>query len=381
VQGRKNIIFLGLVSLFTDIASQMIYPLLPAFILSLGTGASGLGLIEGIAESTAALFKTPFGRWSDRVGKRKGFVAVGYGLAAVVKPLLYWMLLPWQVLLIRFGDRLGKAVRGPARDALLAGSVNKKNRGAAFGLHRGFDRLGAFLGPLLALAVLRFFPEQLRLVFLLAGIPAILALAFLPFVAEPKRKAKQADAEETLSPWQSRAFLFFLAGNILFTLGNSSNAFLLLKAEECGLPLIWLPALWMVYNLVCTLAAPFFGALSDRWGRRSIIAASFAYYTLLYVLFAFAQTNWHIWALFAAYGIYYGLSSGVFKAFIADLVPQEQRGTAYGLYQTGIGIALLPASLLMGVIWESWGSQWAFLASAGFALTGFLVCLPALKKA
>ena len=372
----RNILLLGFISLFSDISSQMVYPLLPLFLKSLGTTVLFIGLIEGIAEATAALFKTIAGRLSDLWQKRKAFVLAGYGLSNLVKPLLFWAGNWHQVLTIRFVDRLGKATRNPPRDALIAGSVDKSQRGKAFGWHLAMDRAGALLGPLLALLILYYAPENLRLVFLLSIIPGAIAIALVFWVKEKvNSKPTTKEAFKTKQLYQNRPFMIFWVACMIFTLGNSSNAFLILKAQELKFSAWQMVLLWTLYNGVCTLAAPLLGNLSDRIGRRSLIAISYLYYALLYVLFAFANAAWMMWALFAAYGVYYGLSKGIFKAYIADLIPDHLRATAYGVFNTGLGLVLLPASLLMGGIWSEVSSQWAFLVSAGLSLVGFMVFL------
>ena len=378
--GVRNVFFLGMVSLFTDLSSQMIYPLVPVFLSGLGVGTAIIGLIEGIAESTASLLRTVFGGWSDRVGKRKAFIYLGYGLSAVSKPFLF-LAHSWPpVLGVRFADRVGKAARTPARDALISTSVRVNNKGKAFGFHRAMDRLGAVGGPLLALLVLHLFrhkEDAVRLVFLFAFIPAALALVFVPFARETAREvSRKPDGKAT--GLKAPAFILFLVATIVFTLGNSSNAFLILKAREAGLKVTMIPLIWVAYNLSCSISSPIFGTLSDRLGRVPVIGASFLYYSLVYLLFGLSRSLWAVWALFGAYGIYYGLSEGVFRAYIADLVEPERRATAYGLFNTGIGLALLPASLIFGGIWQAVGSRWAFFASAGFSMLGFLVFLAGL---
>ncbi len=370
---RKNVFLLGAVSMFTDLSSQMIYPLLPQFLVQLGTSTTLIGLIEGIAEATASLFKTLFGRWSDEMGKRKPFIYLGYGLSTVAKPFLFlatgWIM----VLVVKFAERIGKAARGPARDALLSTSVNPMRRGRDFGIQRSMDKIGSVGGPLLAMLVLYYSPENLRLVFLLAVIPALMAILFIPFVVERQALLQKEDDLPAPSFLRNRSFNIFLISNILFTLGNSSNAFLLLKATEEGIATIFLPLLWVGYNFICSIAAPIFGDLSDRVGRKPVIMLSFVCYAVIYAGFAYAEWPIFIWLLFAAYGIYYGLSAGVFKAYLTDLTTPEQRATAYGLFDTGVGLALLPASILMGFLWDHYGSTTAFLTGAGFALLGLLV--------
>ncbi len=373
----RNIFFLGMVSLFTDLSSEMIYPLVPAFLQGMGVSKGVIGLIEGIAESTASVLRTVFGRWSDKVGKRKVFIYLGYGLSAVSKPFLY-LARSWPpVLGVRFADRVGKAVRTPARDALISTSVSPHKKGKAFGIHRMMDRLGAVGGPLLALLVLHLFRDSddpVRLVFLFSFIPAVLALVFVPFARETAREVSgkhDAHAEGM----RSAGFLIFLVSSIVFTLGNSSNAFLILKATEAGLAVAMIPAIWILYNIFCSISSPIFGSLSDRVGRAPVIMASFIYYSIVYFLFGLSQELWMVWVLFGAYGIYYGLSDGILRAYIADLVAADNRATAYGIFNTGIGLALVPASIMFGAIWDAVGSKWAFFVSAGFSMLGFLIFL------
>jgi MFS family permease len=372
---NRNVLHLGFVSLFTDLSSEMIYPLIPAFLLSLGASKEVIGLIEGIAEGTANLLRIVSGRWSDKVGKRKVFIFLGYGLSAVSKPFLFLAQTWHAVLAVRFSDRVGKAVRTPPRDALISTSVDGKSKGRAFGLQRAMDRLGAVGGPLLALLVLHFSHGNVRLVFLLSFIPAVMALPFIGLARETAREAKTATKKSGLL---GAGFIIFTVAAVVFTLGNSSNMFLIVKARDAGLPLELIPAIWIVYNVVCAASSPFFGSLSDKVGRAPVIIASFIYYSFIYVLFGLSNSLWQIWALFAAYGIYYGLSEGIFRAYIADLVEPDYRATAYGIFNTGSGLALIPASVLFGVVWDNVGSQWAFFMSAGFSMIGFLIFLAGL---
>jgi MFS family permease len=373
---RRNVLFLGLVSLFTDLSSQMIYPLVPEFLVSIGARKTIIGIIEGIAESTASVFRPFFGRLSDKLKRRKPFIFAGYGLSAISKPFLYLANFWTTVLAVRFSDRVGKAIRTPARDAFISTSVPAEKKGKAFGFHRAMDRIGAVGGPLVAILVLSLSDGSVRLVFLLSVVPAVLALFFIIFTRETAAKVDVARSpHHKKGRVRNLPFVMFLTSNIVFTLGNSSNAFLILKAREAGLAVALIPVIWIVYNAFCTVSSPIFGTLSDRLGRQPIIIASFLYYSVLYFLFAFAGELWAVWVLFGAYGIYYGLSEGVFRAYIADLVGPENRATAYGLFNTGIGLALFPASLVTGAIWDAYGSKWAFLTSAGFSLLGFLIFL------
>jgi MFS family permease len=369
----RNVVSLGFVSLFTDLSSQMIYPLIPEFLVSIGATKFIIGIVEGIAEATASLLRTVFGTISDKMKKRKLFIFLGYGFSAISKPFLYIASAWTDVLAVKFADRVGKAARTPARDALISTSVDSSIKGKAFGFHRAMDRIGAIGGPLLAMLVLALSNENVRLVFLLSVIPAVLALFFIQFTREAsfdKVKDKSAEKRGSL---RNVSFIIFLISIIIFQLGNSSNAFLILKARETGLTVALIPVIWIVYNGVCTISSPIFGSLSDKIGRKPVIVISFIYYAIIYSLFGFANQLWMVWVLFGSYGIYYGLSEGIFRAYIADLVDPENRATAYGLFNTGIGLALFPASLIMGTIWDMYGSKWAFLVSAALSLLGFLI--------
>ncbi|MCH8011706.1 MAG: MFS transporter [Candidatus Marinimicrobia bacterium] len=376
---NKNILFLGLVSLFTDLSSQMVYPLIPEFLVSIGANKSTIGLIEGTAESVASVFRTIFGRWSDRIRKRKLFIFFGYGLSAISKPFLYFANFWTTVLLVRFFDRMGKAIRTPARDALISMSVSPQSKGKAFGFHRAMDRIGAIGGPALAIILLQVFHNDIHLVFLASVIPGLIALLFVFYARETSIPRKEAQKRREHTGMKDTSFKIFLVANVMFTLGNSSNAFLILKARETGLSVALIPAIWIVYNIFCTLSSPVFGILSDRLGRKPIILMSFIYYAIIYFLFGLAESLWMVWMLFGAYGIYYGLSEGVYRAYIADMVDEQNRATAYGIFNTAIGLTLLPASLIMGVIWDRLGSQWAFFTSASFSLFGFIIFLVSLS--
>lgn len=374
----RNVISLGIVSLFTDMSSQMVYPLIPSFLSAMGVPPSFLGVIEGVAESTASLLRSVFGRLSDKLKRRKIFILVGYSLSALSRPFFYiasnWL----TVLIIRFADRVGKAARTPARDALISASINPSIKGKAFGFHRAMDRIGAIGGPLLAMLILSLLsgsvPElkALRIIFLISVVPGLIALLFVKFAREVK-PGTFTHVSTRKSGILSTTFILFLIANAFFTLGNSSNAFLILKAQETGITTAFVPILWMLYNIVCTISSPALGSLSDKVGRKPIIGVSFIYYSLIYTLFGFASKTWMMWALFAAYGMFYGLSEGVFRAYVADIVEEENRATAYGLLNTVIGVFLLPASVLMGLVWTKFNSRIAFLMGAEFGGLGFLV--------
>jgi MFS family permease len=367
----RNVVALGAVSFLTDVATEMTYPLLPVFLATvLGASATYVGTIEGIAESTAALLKFASGWWSDRVSRRKPLVLAGYALASAVRPLIGLTQSAAQVLGIRVADRVGKGIRTSPRDALIADSVDPGLRGRAFGFHNAADNAGAVLGPLLAFSFLRWGGLQLRTVFLLTAIPGALAvLTLLLGVREvprtaPPRKAGEAGLKAPLGG----RFWAYLGVLLLFTLGNSTDAFLLLRAGQLGVATALIPILWALLNLVKAASNTPGGILSDRIGRRPLIVAGWLVYAAVYFLFGRAGQAWHVWALFAVYGLYFGLTEGVEKALVADLVPADRRGAAFGWYNLAIGVGALPASLLFGALWDRWGSAAAFNFGALLAL-------------
>lgn len=381
----RNVLALAAVSLLTDTATEMTYPLLPVFLASvLGAGALAVGAIEGAAESTAALLKLASGWWSDRLARRKPLVVAGYALASAVRPLIGLAGSAGQVLAIRVADRVGKGIRGAPRDALIADSVDPAIRGRAFGFHRAADHAGAVLGPLIAFGLLQGLGLDLRTLFLLTAIPGALAVAVL--VAGVREKARPAPAAEqapAAKPRPSlartgldRSFWAYLAVLLLFTLGNSTDAFLLLRATDLGVPAALVPILWAFLHVVKSASSTPGGALSDRFGRKPLIVAGWLVYAGVYLGFARADAAWQVWALFGVYGLFFGLTEGTEKALVADLVPAARRGAAFGWYNLALGLGALPASLLFGAIWDRWGAPAAFgcgaaaalLAAAGLAL-------------
>ncbi len=370
-----TVIGLGLVSLFTDFSSEMIYPLLPVFLTGvLGAGPAVIGAIEGTAETVAALLKLMSGWWSDRLPQRKPLVLAGYGLASVVRPLVGLAQSIPQVAVIRVLDRFGKGVRGAPRDALIADAVAASDRGRAFGFQRAMDHAGAFAGPLAAFVLLSWAGMELRTVFLLAALPAALAmLTLILVVREPPRQSIVRQPSRTLSrDGLPASFWRYLVVLTVFALGNSTDALLILRATELGVTPALIPVLWAVINVVKSLSSTPGGILSDRWGRRPLIVAGWAVYSLVYLGFATASAAWHAWMLFGAYGLYFGMTEGVEKAMVADLVGPTVRGAAYGWYSLALGFAALPASLLTGFLWQAFGARTAFLTGAALALTASL---------
>jgi MFS family permease len=381
---HRTIFFLGLVSLFTDISSEMIYPLLPVFLISvLGVGPLFVGLVEGVAEATASLLKLFSGWISDRWQKRKSLVVWGYTLSTLTRPLVAAATAGWHVLLVRFLDRVGKGIRTSPRDALIADSSPGSEHGKAFGFQRALDHAGAVIGPLTAFFFLTFVTPQYRTLFLLAYIPGIIALTLLILGVKERKFAPPGPASQpiqlTLRPFDRR-FKIFLLIIILFSLGNSSDAFLILKAKEAGVSVSLLPVLWAVLHTSKSLSATPGGILSDRYGRRKIIIAGWVLYGGIYFGFASAQTSEMVWLLFALYGLFYGLTEGGERALVANLVQPHLRGTAYGLYHFSIGLSTLPASLLMGFLWETFSPQAAFGFGAVMALLAAVLLWKAVKE-
>src|SRR5450631_2940127 len=354
-----NVLILGLVSFLTDVSSEMIYPLLPLFVATLpGGSAAFLGLIEGAAETTAALLKLASGSYSDRIRSRKGLVLAGYGVSALARPLIALATSPLGVLVVRMSDRVGKGVRTSPRDALIADSSPPDGRGKAFGFHRSMDHAGAVVGPLLATAALYLWANDVRTVFWLAGIPGLMAviLIILKVREVPREPAPLSPAKRLLpGALPHGPIRGYLAILLLFTLGNSSDAFLLLKASQSGMSASRVALLWSAFHIVKMLATMPFGALSDRIGRKRVIICGWAVYAVSYCGFALADSQWQIWCVFLFYGIFYGLTEGVEMAFVADMAPSEQNGTAFGWYNLAIGVGALPASLIFGAIW-TWAS-------------------------
>ncbi len=386
----RNVLALSLVSLLNDTSSEIIYPLLPAFLaLSLGASPFAIGLIEGFAESIASLLKLFSGYLSDRFGTRKLPVFLGYSLAAIVRPLLAFVTTWPQVLVVRMGDRVGKGIRGAPRDAMIAESVPRSERGFAFGFNRAADNLGAVFGPVAAFCLLMIFAvdtsnptvREYQQVFLFASVPVVIGLVVIGFFVSEDVK-KPVSSTPTPPPTLSLKgfdgnFKKFLVVIALFTLSNSTDAFLLLRATQAGISPAVLPLLWMSLHLSKVIFSLIGGNLSDRFGRKRLIMAGWLVYAVVYGLFAFVDSSWQCWVLFIIYGAYFGLSEGVEKAFVADMVPEEKRGTAYGLYNLAFGITVFPASLIFGLIWTEFGMATAFITSAciSIAAIGLLMTI------
>jgi MFS family permease len=361
------IIALGFTSFFTDVGTEMIFPLLPAFVASLGAAPAFLGLVEGLADATSSLLKLASGYIADK-RRKKPFVLAGYGVAAVARPLVALATAPWHVLAVRLTDRVGKGIRSAPRDALIANSVDKAQAGRAFGFHTAMDHAGAVCGPLIATLLLAL-GWQLRSVFWFALLPGALAFAMLLTVRETPASATAdigtptPDAKAAL-PKSLTRYLAILA---LFSLGNSSDAFLLLRARELGVQVVAIPVLWAVFHVAKVVSSHFGGSWSDRVARSKLIVGGWSVYALTYLAFGVARQSWQVWALFVVYGVYYGLTEPAEKALVRDLAPPSSRARAYGFYNFIVGAAALPAGLLTGWLWQTWSPRVALGCGAGLA--------------
>ena len=373
----RTVIALGVVSLLTDMSSEMIYPLLPVFVAAtLGGGAVSIGLIEGIAEATASLVKLASGVVSDRMRRRKWLLVVGYGLAGSVRPLI-GLARAWPVVLfIRFADRVGKGLRGPPRDAIIADAVEAGSRGRAFGLHRSMDHAGAVVGPLVAFGLLGAGLES-RQIFLAAAIPAAAVLLVLLFaVREPPRQHTAQRARLRLVDLRGLGgdFRRLLVALVTFALASSTDAFLLYRMSQAGIGTAGLALVWSLHHVVKVAAAYLGGTASDRWGnRRALLAGSWIGYAAVYALFAAVSSPAGLVAVFMVYGLFIAAPEAVEKAWVTDLVPAERRGAAFGWAQAAVGVAALPASLVFGLVWSSVGSSAAFLSGSVLAILAALL--------
>jgi len=393
---NPNVFFLGIVSLLTDVSSEMIFTLVPLFLVNvLKAPFTAIGLIGGLSESIDAIFRIFSGWISDKVGKRKPLAVLGYSISTVAKPFMYLASSWGMVLAIRFSDRIGKGVRTSSRDALIADSVSAGERGRGFGLHRAMDTFGAVLGLAIATIIiylvqgggLQLSLQTYQWLVLVGVVPAVLAvLVLLIFVGEKERRPSPIDRAHSgltlnkLTTGFDTRFKLFLAIMGVFTLGNSSDFFVILRAQNLEAPLIHVVLMLVLFNVTYAVIALPAGMLSDRLGRRRVITLGWFIYALVYLGFAVASNLWQVWVLFACYGIYYGIVEGVARAFVADLVTEEKRGTAYGLYHGVVGLTLLPASLLAGWLWQTISPAAPFYFGAGLAFLAMLGMLALIRE-
>ena len=382
---------MGMTSFFTDVASEMIYPILPIFLSSvLGLNKAFIGLIEGIAEATSSLLKLVSGWVSDKMGKRKEIVVLGYSLSTIAKPLLALANSGWGILGLRFLDRLGKGLRTSPRDALIAESCESCDRGKSFGFHRALDSAGAMVGPAIAFVLMPVLGQMAaegftavnpyRTIFLLSTIPAAIAvLILLLFVKETKPRekdiAKYSGSVLNYRFLLNKKYIAFMLIFTLFTLGNSSDAFLILRAQDLNISLFFIPLLWMMFNGVYTAFSLPTGKISDIVGRKKVLVTGLIVYSLVYFGFGASSQAWHIWILFALYGAYYGITEGTSRALIADSIPAEVRATAYGVYKTIIGISVFFSSVIMGLLWQTFGATTAFSFGGSLAAVSAILLL------
>jgi MFS family permease len=377
---HPNVWILSIGSFLTDVSTEMLVNLLPLFLYNvLGVRTALIGLIDGVAETTASLTRIYAGALSDRLGKRKWFATGGYAFSTLAKPFLYFASSWGWVLGVRFADRLGKGIRTAPRDALLAGSVLPEQRGYAFGLHRTGDTAGAFTGLAFAGVIIWLSQsskatlerQTFQMVVLASILPAILAVLILAFgLKEVDTTRRQFKAPAFIEGWRQmdHRFKVFLVVVVLFTLGNSSDSFIILRAQERGLGVLGVIGMLLTFNAVYSLLSSPLGALSDRIGRIRMLLAGWFIYSIVYLGLALSVTAWQVWILFAAYGVFYALTEGTAKALVADLVPQDRRGSAYGLYSAAVGIAALPASFIAGLLWQGIGNWGGFGPAAPFLL-------------
>lgn len=383
----RNVWIVTITSFLTDISSEMLVYLVPLFLSNvLEAGTTIIGFIEGLAETTASLMKIYSGALSDKLGKRKWLTVLGYGLSSIAKPFLYFANSWGWVLGVRFSDRLGKGIRTAPRDALVADGVEEKQRGLAFGLHRAGDTFGAFLGIGIAALIvwltqsdaLDLSRHTFQVAVLASIIPAVLAVIVLAIGARDAVVQKRSTLPVFSMKGLDKRFKLFLLVLILFTLGNSSDAFIILRAQERGLNVLQVMFMMMTFSLIyASLSGPL-GVLSDRIGRRKLIIGGWLTYGLVYLGFAASTTGWHIWVLFGLYGVYYAATEGAAKALVADLVPPDHRGTAYGIYNAAIGLTVFPASLFAGLLWQGVGGWHGFGPSAPFLFGASLALLSAI---
>ncbi len=374
----RTVFWLGLVSFFSDFSSEMIYPLLPLFLATaLGASTVALGVIEGVAESTASLLKVVSGLWTDKVRHRKPLIVGGYSLASLVRPLI-GLTTTWpMVLLLRFTDRVGKGLRTSPRDALIADVTESPQRATAYGFHRAMDHAGSIVGPLVAAALMGLLGLNLRQVFLWAALPAVFCLLILFFCVKEPKPSPPIKTDKTFQwtkGWQelSSEYKYLLLTLLIFTLGNSTDAFLIVRLTKAGVAVQGIAILWALHHVVKMLATYFGGKLSDHIGHRIMIVSGWVFFALIYASFAIATSPPVLIGVFLAYGIYFGLVEPAERALVAGLVPAHLRGTAFGYYHFTIGLGALPASLLFGLIWKEWGVSAAFLTGAGLAITASL---------
>jgi MFS family permease len=390
---HPNVFFTGLTSLLTDISSELIFTLVPLFLSDvLGVTSTVIGLVGGLSDSTDSIFRIASGWFSDKIGKRKSLAVIGYGLSTIAKPFMLLANSWGAVIGVRLGDRIGKGVRSSSRDALIADSVEEKDRGRSFGLHRAMDSAGAVIGLIIAAIIVYLIPgdkfhltrDAFQWMIIIGIIPAVIAVIVLMTLVHERKKTADMVKDGTTRPAAvipfSSQFILYLVIMALFTLGNSSDFFLILDAQHVKTPLLQVVLMLVLFNLTYAITSTPMGVLSDKIGRKLVITIGWLIYGLVYLGFALSNNIWQIWVLFAVYGIYYGICEGAARAFVADMVPVERRGTAYGLYNGVVGLMALPASLIAGVLWGNIAPAAAFYFGAGLALLAMVGLMFIIKE-
>ena len=390
---HPNVFFTGLTSLLTDISSELIFTLVPLFLSDvLGVTSTVIGLVGGLSDSADSLFRIASGWFSDKIGQRKLLAVLGYSFSTVVKPLMLLANSWGAVIGVRLGDRIGKGVRTSSRDALIADSVEVKDRGRSFGLHRAMDTSGAVIGLIIAAIIVYLIPgdkfhlekNAFHWMIIIGIVPAVLAVIVLMTLVHERKKIAATIKAGTIKPAAmtpfSKQFILYLIIMALFTLGNSSDFFLILDAQHVKTPLLQVVLMLVLFNLTYAIISMPMGVLSDKIGRKRVITFGWLIYGLVYLGFALSGSIWQIWVLFAVYGIYYGICEGAAKAFVADMVPVERRGTAYGLYNGVVGLMALPASLIAGVLWQNIAPAAAFYFGASLALLAMVGLMFIIKE-
>jgi len=383
----KNVILLGFVSLLNDIASDMIYPLLPLFITSAGGSAKTLGMIEGVSETVSSILKLVSGKISDSIRKRKLLAFLGYFLSNALRPL-YYFVNHWEtIFIIRFLDRVGKGIRTAPRDALIAESVITKDWGRAFGFHRSLDNLGAFIGPMISSLLLAYFTKDIKNIFLLSLIPGMIVIFLFIFVRE-KQSEQDLKTQKQVDIGNDNGFdslpinvKLFILSVLIFTIGNSSDAFLILRLKEAGIDTVYIPFIWGIFNLIKSAGNYPSGLISDRIGRRKVIFIGWLLYACVYFLLGTVKDKYIVLFLFLLYGGYYSITEGAERAYIADNVTINMRGRAYGYYNFAISITSLPASLLFGYLWDKFSYKVAFYSGAFFSAVAIFILLFSSERA
>ncbi len=376
----SNIFFVGITSFLTDTTTKMIYAVMPLFLMTLGATKTELSLIEGIAESTASVLKALSGWWSDKIGRNKPFMIIGYAFTAILSPLFAFVMSPLQVLIVRFTERVGKGIRTAPRDSLVAASATDKTKGKSFGFHKAMDNSGAIVGPLLAFGILILFPGNYRRVFLVAAIPGLLGLVSIIFlVKEAKRDKTELLGKISFRDFSNK-YYFFLVIVFIFTLGNSTDALLLIKASDVGISSTFIPIMYLIFNSVSAIFAMPAGMLSDKIGRERLIIFGYLLYSLIYFGFGRTSSQASVVLLFALYGLYSAATDGIQKALVSDLIDKNKKGTGLGIYNCLIGVTLLPASIIAGLLYDNINNRAPFYYGAIMALISAVLMIIFYRK-